>query len=142
MTQKLSCRLSEEQCRTLMAGRLLPMNQEDPPVLQKLNLRMRTHLLRPRIIVEYDRVPYVDPLGNTRITEDLNIRSSSYVGGFLDKELPMRPIMPCGQQVLEVKYDEYLPDYLYRNLQLESLRQTAYSKYYLCRRYSFTGIPS
>ena len=118
------------------------MNQEDPPVLQKLNLRMRTHLLRPRIIVEYDRVPYVDPLGNTRITEDLNIRSSSYVGGFLDQELPMRPIMPCGQQVLEVKYDEYLPDYLYRNLQLESLRQTAYSKYYLCRRYSFTGIPS
>lgn len=141
MTQKLSCRLTEEQCRELMAGRPLPPDPSYPPVLQKLNLKMRTRLLRPCMIVEYDRVPWVDPLGNTRITEDLNIRSSSYGTCFLEKQVPMRPIMPKGQQVLEVKYDEFLPDYLYRNLQLDSLRQTAYSKYYLCRRYSFTGIP-
>ena len=141
MTQKLSCRLTEEQCRELMAGRPLPMDPSYPPVLQKLNLQMRTRLLRPRIIIEYDRIPYVDPLGNTRITLDLNIRSSSYTSLFLTEQPPMRPIMPKGRNILEVKYDEFLPDYIYRNLQLDSLQQTAYSKYYLCRRYSFTGIP-
>ena len=141
MTQKLSCRLSEEQCRELMAGRPLPPDPAYPPVLQKLNLQMRTRLLRPRIIVEYDRVPYVEPLGNTRITLDLNIRSSSYVSLFLEEQVPMRPIMPKGKNILEVKYDEFLPDSIYRNLQLNSLQQTTFSKYYLCRRYSFTGIP-
>ena len=141
MTQKLSCRLSEEQCRELMAGRPLPPDPAYPPVLQKLNLQMRTRLLRPRIIVEYDRVPYVDPLGNTRITLDLNIRSSSYASLFLEEQVPMRPIMPKGKNILEVKYDEFLPDSIYRNLQLNSLQQTTFSKYYLCRRYSFTGIP-
>ena len=45
------------------------------------------------------------------------------------------PVLPAGQQLLEVKYDEYLPDFIYRNLQLHSLRQTAFSKYYVCRKY-------
>ena len=84
MTQKLSCRLTEEQCRSLMAGRPLLPDSSYPPVLQKLNLQMRTRLLRPAVIVEYDRVPFVDPLGNTRITMDLNIRSSNYCSRFLE----------------------------------------------------------
>ena len=140
MTQKLSCRLTEEQCRSLMAGRPLPPDSSYPPVLQKLNLQMRTRLLRPAVIVEYDRVPFVDPLGNTRITLDMNIRSSDYCTMFFEPEVPGRPVMEAGRHILEVKYDEYLPDYIYRNLQLEKLHQTAFSKYYLCRRYSLKGI--
>ena len=44
--------------------------------------------------------------------------------------------MPLGQQLLEVKFDEYLPDFIYRSLALNSLSQTAFSKYYLCRKYT------
>jgi hypothetical protein len=43
--------------------------------------------------------------------------------------------MMKGQELLEVKYDEYLPDFIYRNLQLSSLQQTAFSKYYICRKF-------
>ena len=139
MTQKFSCLLSIDQCRELMAGRLLPMKEEDPPVLRKLNLLMRTRLLRPKVIVEYDRVPYAAHLGNTRITLDQNMASSDELSRFLEPKLRRRPIMAVGQQILEVKYDEFLPDYLYRNLQLHNLRQTAFSKYYLCRRYGLLG---
>lgn len=139
MTQKISCLISEEQCRELMAGHLLPMEESYPPVLQKLNLLMRTRLLRPKVIVEYDRVPYINGLGNTRITLDQNMASSDEIGGFLEPEIRRRPIMPAGQHILEVKFDEFLPDYIYRNLQLNSLRQTAFSKYYLCRKYSINS---
>jgi len=135
MTQKLSCRLTREQCETLMAGTPLPVDNSYPPVLQKLNLLMRTRMMRPRVIVEYDRVPFVDKLGNTRITIDRNIMSSEDISHFLDKEIHRRPIMAAGRHILEVKYDEYLPDYISRNLQLQTLRQTAFSKYYLCRKY-------
>ena len=140
MTQKLSCLLTEEQCRGLMAGRPLPADPSYPPVLQKMNLLMKTRLLKPKVIVEYDRTPFVEKLGNTRVTFDRNIRSSNAVASFLEKRVPARPIMPAGKQILEVKYDEFLPDYLYRNLQLSHLRQTTFSKYYLCRRYSLSGI--
>ena len=112
------------------------MNGNDPPVLKKLNLLMRTRLLRPKVIVEYDRVPFADKLGNTRITLDRNMASSDEIGRFLGPKLRRRPIMAAGRHILEVKYDEFLPDYIYRNLQLSKLRQTAFSKYYLCRRYA------
>jgi len=135
-TQKLSCPLTEEQCRTLMAGEIPDIPKDAPAVLQKLCLLMRTRLLKPKVIVEYDRVPYVYPQGNVRITLDENIRASGRVDLFLEDMIPLRPIMPAGQHILEVKYDEYLPDYIYRAVQLDNLRQTAFSKYYLCRKYN------
>lgn len=135
-TLKLSCPLTEEQCRMLMRGKVLPDSDEYPPVLQKLLLQMKTAMLRPKIIVEYDRVPYVYKLGNVRITLDKNISSSSAIDTFLNPTIPKRPIMPAGQHVLEVKFDEFLPDYIYHTLQLRNLRQTAFSKFYLCRKFS------
>lgn len=135
-TLKLSCPLTEEQCRILMRGEPLPDSRDYDPVLQKLLLLMRTTLMKPKIIVEYDRVPYIYKLGNVRVTLDKNISSSNRIETFLDKEIYRRPIMPTGWHVLEVKFDEFLPDYIKTALQLDSLRQTAYSKFYLCRKYS------
>ena len=43
-------------------------------------------------------------------------------------------------QLMEVKFDEYLPDYIYRALNLGTLQQTAFSKYYLCRRFAQKGV--
>lgn len=139
-TLKLSCPLTEEQCRALMRGEVLPDRSDYPPVLQKLQLLMRTTLMKPKIIVEYDRVPYICPQGNVRITLDKNISSSGRIEQFLDPQIDRRPIMPAGQHILEVKFDEYLPDVIYKTLQLDSLRQTAFSKFYLCRKYiGFAG---
>lgn len=135
-TQKISCPLTEEQCRLLMAGEIPDIPKDAPPVFQKLVLLMRTRLLRPKVIVEYDRVPYVYPCGNVRITLDENIRASGRADLFLEDEIPLRPVMPAGQHILEVKYDEYLPDHIYRTVQMEHLQRTAFSKYYLCRKYN------
>lgn len=134
-TLKLSCPLTEEQCRTLMRGDTLPESRDYDPVLQKLLFLMKTTLMKPKVIVEYDRVPYVYKLGNVRITLDKNISSSNQIERFLDKEIYKRPIMPAGWHVLEVKFDEFLPDYIKTTLQLDSLRQTAFSKFYLCRKF-------
>ena len=133
-TLKTSCPLTVEQTRTLMAGQMLPDIAGQPPLLQKLTARMLLRRMRPVVIVEYERIPYVYRDGNVRITLDMNIASSKEVGRFMDETIPKRPVMPPGKQLLEVKYDEFLPDFLYRNLQLDSLTQTAYSKYYICRK--------
>ncbi len=134
-TQKLSCPLSEEQCCGLMEGRPPAVGAETPALLNKLGVQMRTKLMKPKVIVEYERVPYICPLGNVRITMDENISSSGRTDLFLEERIPLRPVLEAGQHVLEVKYDEYLPDAVYRTIQLAGLRQTAFSKYYLCRKY-------
>lgn len=135
MTNKTSCPLSEEQARILMSGKTVPDIANQPPLLRKLTLAMLQNRLHPVVIVEYDRIPYVYKNGNVRVTLDTNISSSNAVQHFLDKAIPKRPIMPTGQQLMEVKFDEYLPDFIYGNLQLNNLRQTTFSKYYLCRKF-------
>ena len=136
MTHKESCPLTQTQTRMLMEGRALPDIASQPPVLRKLTMQMLIRRMRPVVIVEYERIPYVYELGNVRITLDLNVSSGKDVGAFLEESISKRPVMPAGRQLLEVKYDEYLPDFIYNNLQLENLQQTAFSKYYLCRKYT------
>ena len=135
-TLKTACPLTLEQTRRLMEGIPLRDIADQPPVLRKLTAQMLTARMRPAVIVEYDRIPYVCRLGNVRITLDTNISSCAEAARFLEPAIPRRPVMPLGQQLLEVKYDEFLPDYLYRSLALENLSQTAFSKYYLCRKYT------
>ena len=135
-TLKTACPLTLEQTKQLMQGRALGDVAGQHPLLQKLTMQMLTRRLRPVVIVEYERIPYVYKNGNVRVTLDMNMASCRKVECFLDEKIPKRPIMPVGQQLLEVKYDEFLPDFIYRNLQLDSLTQTAYSKYHLCRKYA------
>lgn len=134
-TLKTSCLLTGEQTRMLMVGKIIPDMKNQPELLRKLTLEMLMHRMQPVVIVEYERIPYVYHDGNVRITLDMNVASSSAIEYFLEPVIPKRPVMPVGQHLLEVKYDEYLPDFIYRNLQLENLQQTAYSKYYICRRF-------
>lgn len=135
-THKDACALTREQADTLMEGRLLPITSEQPPLLRKLLLQMQTRMLRPAVIVEYERVPYVCRNGNVRVTFDTNISSSSDLDSFFERDLQKRPVMPAGQHLLEVKYDDYLPDAVYAALNLSGLRQETYSKYYLCRKFA------
>jgi hypothetical protein len=134
-TLKDSCSLTKEQCEQLIRNEYIRDIATQPNVLKKLTMEMMTRQLRPRVIVEYDRIPYVYASGNVRVTLDINVASSFQIDGFLEGDISKRPIMPMGLHLLEVKWDEYLPDVIYRALQLESLQQTAYSKYYLCRKY-------
>lgn len=136
MTHKLSCKLTRDQCEQILSG-CLPQEKVDSDLLRKFCAQFEQDLLRPKVIVAYERTPFVYGPGNVRITFDRNIGSTRDIGSFFAEHLPLRPILPVGQQVLEVKYDELLPDFLYHAMSLRDLRQTAFSKYYLCRKFTF-----
>lgn len=142
MTYKKSCRLTKEQFECLMAGRPGVMkvpeetDGESEEVLRKLQLNMQLHHYMPRVVVEYNRTAYICHEGNVRITFDKHIAGSGYLKKFFDRDMPKRPVMQPGMHVLEVKYDEFLPNYIREILDYGKLRRTAYSKYYLCRQFN------
>ncbi len=138
-TKKSACVIDEALCRRVLSGQPLAMDAVDADVYRKFCLYQQVRLLSPKVIVEYERVPYVYQDGNVRVTFDRNISSGNMVEHFLDESIVTRPVMPLGQHVLEVKFDELIPDFLYQAVQLEKMRQTTYSKYYLCRKYSLAG---
>ena len=139
-TTKTACRLTVEQYQQILQNSLSFFPDRPDPVLNEFLFLQKTKNLKPAVIVEYDRIPYICPAGNVRITLDRNIRSSSSFSHFFDPVIPTRPLMPAAQHILEVKYDELLPDYIHDLLQLDCLQQTTFSKYYLCRKHSFGGI--
>lgn len=136
-TSKSSCLITESQCRQLMDGIIPNDIRPDQQVLRKLSLLMAVRLMRPAVIVDYDRVPYVyrQQDANVRVTFDSNITSVRNVQSFLDEKVCGRGVLPAGQALMEVKFDSFLPDEIYRLLQLDGLAASTFSKYYLCRKF-------
>lgn len=139
MTLKTACRINEEICRKLMKGEKDIIDSNMTYVQKKLLLEMQLKNMSPKVIVEYVRYPFVNQNGNVRVTFDEAISSSNDIGCFLEKEIILRPILEKGQGILEVKWDEFLPDYIKKIMELDSLRWNSFSKYYLCRKYNTFG---
>lgn len=135
MTHKESCPLTKAQCMAILEGRLSDCHSSDPLLNRFLALCVQTKM-QPKVIVAYDRTPFVYGPGNVRITFDRNIGSTTAIGQFFDPHIALRPILPTGNHILEVKYDEFLPTFLYSIMSLGNLKQTAFSKYYLCRKFT------
>lgn len=133
MTRKDSCALSRDQYDEIVAGRAPRFSKEMPQPLRYLYTEMSTSLLKPTILVEYTRTAFVEPIGNVRVTFDRNIASSTKVDAMFGETLPLIPLLPPRQHILEVKYDELIPDYLVQTLDLGNLTQITFSKYAMCR---------
>lgn len=132
-TQKRACDLSREECLQIMEG-TLPLKLDSRAPLNALQMKMRCSGMEPKVIIAYERTAFVHPSGNVRITFDRNIMASRCREDFLeDRVSGMTPVLPAGLHVLEVKYDEFLPDVIAQQLEIGKLRKTAFSKYYLGR---------
>lgn len=133
LTKKTSCRLLRNEYEDIIQdGRELILGEREP--LNQLLLKMRCVKMRPKIVIAYERTAYVHPTGNVRVTFDRNIMASKDCSTFFEKRVSgLIPILPIGMHVLEVKYDEMLPDMIAKQLEIGKLRQTSFSKYYLGR---------
>lgn len=132
-TKKTSCDLSEEECRQIMLGKTALVIDDRKPWNQ-LQVQMRCTGMKPKVIVDYERTAFVHPTGNVRVTFDRNISASRCCDEFLEESISGKvPVLPKGMHIVEVKYDELLPDFIAKQLEIGSLQKIAFSKYYLGR---------
>lgn len=134
MTKKSKTNLTLDECKKYMAGPGLTYQETDTALKKELYLKGQMSGMKPSCIVEYYRTALVERCGNVRITFDKNIAGSSQCGAFLDKDIRTVPVLPKGVHILEVKYDEFLPDYIREILEMSPLQQTTFSKYYYVRQ--------
>ncbi|MBB3110807.1 hypothetical protein FHS18_002874 [Paenibacillus phyllosphaerae] len=127
--------LTRDMYESIMAGNYEVLNRPDKPLMMELYNEMKHNLLRPKVIVDYVREPYVCHNGNVRITFDKELRTGLHATDIFNKELdPVRAI-DDNLMILEVKFDEYIPDYIKIALQLEGLNRQSASKYVICRKF-------
>lgn len=124
--------IDEKTARVLSSGESYSETEED--LLGELSRKMKRDGLRGRVIVDYTREAFVFPAGNVRVTVDSKIRTGMFPKDFLNPECVTLPT-EGDPIILEVKWDEYLPDIVRDAVQLTACRTGSFSKYAACRIY-------
>ncbi len=86
----------------------------------------------PAVVVDYERSAFVYDICNVRITIDRNTFASREFDRMFDETLTGRPAVENGHHILEIKYNEFLPDEIKEVLGGLSLHRTSSSKYTKC----------
>ena len=135
LIQKSSVKITRRLCEQLISGDPRGLQTSKEPLLQDMYVEMRLNLLRPAVIVDYMREAYQHPAENVRITFDMHLRSGLHSVDLFNKDLPTVCPLDENVEILEVKFDTYLPDHIRRLMSGLEMDRSAVSKYVLCRRF-------
>ncbi len=135
LISKQSVSIPRDLAEQLIAGDPEGLQRMRHPLLHDVYREMRTRLLRPAVIVDYVREAYLYPAQQVRITFDKQLRTGLYSTDLFNPNLPTYPVFDDPVEVLEVKYDEFLPAHLQTVLSGITAQRSAVSKYTWCRRY-------
>ena len=123
LISKQSVSIPRELADQLIAGDPEGLQRMRHPLLHDVYREMKTRLLRPVVIVDYVREAYKQ------------IRTGLYQTDMFNPNIPTYPVFDDPVEVLEVKYDEFLPTYMQAILSGVTAQRSAVSKYTWCRRY-------
>ena len=135
LISKQSVSIPRELAEQLIAGDPEGLQRMRHPLFHDVFREMRTRLLRPAVIVDYVREAYIHPAEEVRITFDKQLRTGLFSQDLFERWLPTICPLDDNSMILEVKFDNYLPDYICRLLWSCNAQRSAVSKYTWCRRY-------
>lgn len=124
--------LTREEVEKILNGDYGFLLQSPSSLCREFYVECTSHMMRPRVIVDYEREPWIMDEGTVRITFDSDVRAA--VGSFdiFDSTLPTLPVLEPGKVIMEVKHTQFQPQ-IVRNLVPPGASEfTAVSKYVLC----------
>ena len=120
-------------CDKIINGNIEELDISKPNLLTKFVIDYRTRNLKPSIIVDYKRLAYTYPVSDVRVTFDSKIRSGRYNYNLYDEDLTTYKIIDDNEVVLEVKFNEILPEQIAIVLSTVPMIRQAFSKFAICR---------
>lgn len=132
---KEKCRITAEEYERIRIGDTAWMEEDDRPLMRELYVHMNLFQLKPVCVVDYIREVYIYEQGNVRVTFDSSVKTSYKDTNILNPDLLMVETLDPNMVILEIKYDEYLPDVIKYLLQVKDCRKTSFSKYQYSRMY-------
>ena len=123
-------KLTKEEVENFIKG---IENVGDKPVVNELERVIKTRFYKPVIIIDYQRRAFTYPINDVRITLDYNISCSYQIEKFFDNDVNSIPLMEKNTAILEVKYNDFLPDVIKQIINIKNLEVTSFSKYSLGR---------
>ncbi len=126
--------LTYEQTRQIIDGDPGWMSKSENQLILELYSKIKSQILKPKTVVEYTREAFIFLPGNVRVTLDRNIKTGYLKTDLLDSEIPL---VNAGLNniILEVKYDNFIPEIIKKIINTGGRRSEAISKYGASRIY-------
>ena len=112
VTAKETIVLSEYVVNKIVSGDIYDIPTEEDNLLSRFLVDKRHNNLVPAIVVDYDRLAFTYPLSDVRITFDENVRSGVYNYNLFDNNLVGIPIIDDYETIVEIKFNDFLPESL------------------------------
>lgn len=135
MTSKLSTNLTKKEVINILNNDIEFLKESTNCLLREFYLKLKCERLEAKSIVDYNREAFIYPVGNVRVTIDSDIKTSVNSIDLFNKDLPTVSVIDENMTVLEVKYDEFIPDFIKDLIQINKTTSTAVSKYASSRLY-------
>lgn len=130
---KESVRLTREEAERVIAGDVTFLANSEKHFLKTFYLESRNKLLRPVVLVDYHREAYVHPVGNVRITFDIDLHTNLGSVALFDSNVCTMGVNKEQGVILEVKFNDVLPQHI-RGLFPTTIRpRFAIGKFAICR---------
>ena len=129
---KDSASITREEFEQIMEGRYDFLLGHKHQLCREFYYECTSKVMRPKVIVDYEREPYIMEEGDVRITFDSNVRAAAATEHIFDPNLPSFEVFPTGKLVMEVKFTEFLPQLIRDVLPPREQEISAISKYTYC----------
>lgn len=126
-------RLTREEADKMIAGDVEFLADSEDRLLKAFYLECRRNLLRPVVLVDYHREAYVHPVGNVRITFDMGLHTSLGAVALFDRDSPTMGVDEEYNIILEIKFDDALPQHILGLFPSTIRPRSAIGKYVICR---------
>ena len=130
---KPSAVLTREETERLLNGDCSFLLDNPQPLCVEFYYEYMTNVMRPKVIVDYEREPFVFKEGDVRVTFDMDLRASMLRYDLFDSDLPSLRVLDPGQVIMEVKYTEFLPSFIRELLPQHGGMVQSLSKYIMAR---------
>ncbi|MBQ5771857.1 MAG: polyphosphate polymerase domain-containing protein [Clostridia bacterium] len=134
LTNKESRVIGKDRVQAILDGDTAWMPLSENALVRDLYDRMKYEGFKPKTIVEYTRDAFLYEAGNVRVTLDYDIRTGVNAQDFLKSDAVTVPVWD-DRILLEVKWDEFLPDIVRDAVRIDGRCTGAFSKYAQARIY-------
>ena len=132
MTSKDQVKITKKECEDILNGDLDNIDISSD-LMKDFIFEIKTKNLKPSVIVDYQRLAYTYDVSDVRITFDENLKSGLYNYNLFDSKKISYDILDNNEVVLEVKFNEVIPEHIAIILKTVPMYRQAVSKFARCR---------
>lgn len=132
MVRKEQIDIDRDMYKSITSGDVSTLFREELPGKIKYFATSVDRLFRPIIIVDYLREAYIYEHGNVRITFDKELKFGLNSVDVFDENIVLKEYFEKPVMIMEVKFDDYLPNFIRNLIQVDKFEQSSFSKYANC----------